>query len=181
MRKSSIAHSKRRAYSSLSTKTSGNSRSCAAARTAVLSGSLICPHQSRHVYPLPCCRSTIGNSWLARSSPSNLRASACAPQPIPHSAASRHVVSRHPRFVKGTLAQQMGRLHRLQSGKTEVRNFDYVDSGVPMLARMFEKRLQACRGFGYIRTDSAIDTAVEILDYTLEYDEEVIKSFDDIS
>ena len=39
---------------------------------------------------------------------------------------------------KGTLVQYAGRLHRLHPGKHEVRIVDYVDSKLPMLARMFE-------------------------------------------
>ena len=41
---------------------------------------------------------------------------------------------------KGTLTQYVGRLHRLHHAKTKVRIYDYVDSNVPMLARMSEKR-----------------------------------------
>ncbi len=41
---------------------------------------------------------------------------------------------------KGTLTQYVGRLHRLHHAKSEVRIYDYVDSNVPMLARMRGKR-----------------------------------------
>ncbi len=44
----------------------------------------------------------------------------------------------------GTIAQYVGRLHRLHEGKTEVRVYDYADLNVPMLARMFDRR---CRGY----------------------------------
>ena len=81
---------------------------------------------------------------------------------------------------KGTLAQYTGRLHRLHSGKTEVRIFDYVDPGVPMLARMFEKRLRAYRALGYARSDSASDDATPIPEHTIEYDEEPIRGVEDI-
>jgi superfamily II DNA or RNA helicase len=50
---------------------------------------------------------------------------------------------------KGTLIQYAGRLHRLHPEKTEVRIYDYVDRDVPMLARMFEKRLRGYRAIGY--------------------------------
>ena len=50
---------------------------------------------------------------------------------------------------KGTLIQYAGRLHRLHPDKTEVRIYDYVDRGVPMLARMFERRLRGYRAIGY--------------------------------
>ena len=52
---------------------------------------------------------------------------------------------------RGTLVQYAGRLHRLHPGKTEVRIYDYVDRAVPMLARMFEKRLRGYRAIGYAR------------------------------
>lgn len=52
---------------------------------------------------------------------------------------------------KGTLVQYTGRLHRLRPGKTEVRIYDYVDRAVPMLIRMFEKRLRGYRAIGYSR------------------------------
>jgi hypothetical protein len=46
---------------------------------------------------------------------------------------------------------EAGRLHRLYPGKAEVRIYDYVDREVPMLARMFEKRLRGYRAIGYVR------------------------------
>jgi superfamily II DNA or RNA helicase len=52
---------------------------------------------------------------------------------------------------KGTLVQYSGRLHRLHPRKTEVRIFDYVDRDVPLLLRMFEKRLRTYRAIGYAR------------------------------
>jgi superfamily II DNA or RNA helicase/very-short-patch-repair endonuclease len=45
---------------------------------------------------------------------------------------------------RGTIAQYVGRLHRLYDGKREVRVYDYADLNVPMLARMFDRR---CRGY----------------------------------
>jgi superfamily II DNA or RNA helicase len=50
---------------------------------------------------------------------------------------------------KGTLVQYTGRLQRLHEGKTEVRIYDYVDSAVPMLLKMFKKRLRGYRVIGY--------------------------------
>jgi superfamily II DNA or RNA helicase len=49
---------------------------------------------------------------------------------------------------KGTLVQYAGRLHRLHPSKREVRIFDYVDRDVPMLLRMFERRLRGYRAIG---------------------------------
>jgi superfamily II DNA or RNA helicase len=50
---------------------------------------------------------------------------------------------------KGTLQQSVGRLHRLHENKTEVRVYDYADVQVPMLARMFKKRLTGYAALGY--------------------------------
>jgi superfamily II DNA or RNA helicase len=57
---------------------------------------------------------------------------------------------------KGTLVQYTGRLHRLHPGKTEVRIFDYVDREVPILLRMFERRLRGYRAIGYARGEAAL-------------------------
>ena len=82
---------------------------------------------------------------------------------------------------RGTLAQYTGRLHRLHSGKTEVRIFDYVDREVPMLLRMFEKRLRAYRALGYARGDVTIDNAPPVREHTVEYDREAIKKLNEIT
>ena len=50
---------------------------------------------------------------------------------------------------RGTLQQYAGRLHRLHDQKTEVVIHDYVDAAVPVLARMYEKRLRGYRAMGY--------------------------------
>ncbi len=57
---------------------------------------------------------------------------------------------------KGTLVQYTGRLHRLHPGKTEVRIYDYVDRNVPVLFRMFEKRLRGYRAIGYARIEAPL-------------------------
>jgi len=57
---------------------------------------------------------------------------------------------------KGTLVQYTGRLHRLHPGKTEVRIYDYVDRGVPMLLKMFERRLRGYRAIGYARDETPL-------------------------
>jgi superfamily II DNA or RNA helicase len=49
----------------------------------------------------------------------------------------------------GTLQQYVGRLHRIHHGKKVVRVYDYVDEQVPMLGRMYEKRLKGYRTIGY--------------------------------
>jgi superfamily II DNA or RNA helicase len=50
---------------------------------------------------------------------------------------------------KGTLAQYVGRLHRLYPAKREVIVYDYVDETVPVLKRMSEKRDRGYKGLGY--------------------------------
>jgi len=50
---------------------------------------------------------------------------------------------------KGTLIQYSGRLHRARPGKDEVRIYDYVDRSVPVLLKMFEKRMRGYRSIGY--------------------------------
>jgi len=49
----------------------------------------------------------------------------------------------------GTLKQYVGRLHRLHAHKRVVQVYDYIDSCVPVLNRMYEKRLKAYRDMGY--------------------------------
>jgi superfamily II DNA or RNA helicase len=50
---------------------------------------------------------------------------------------------------RGTLQQYAGRLHRLHDNKKVVRIYDYVDANIPMLSRMFEKRLKGYKAIGY--------------------------------
>ena len=51
---------------------------------------------------------------------------------------------------KGTVIQYAGRIQRLHPGKREVRIYDYVDRNVPMLERMFRRRLAGYHSIGYI-------------------------------
>ena len=50
---------------------------------------------------------------------------------------------------RGTIAQYVGRLHRLHGGKREVRVYDYADLDVPMLSRMFDRRCKGYEAVGY--------------------------------
>ena len=50
---------------------------------------------------------------------------------------------------RGTIAQYVGRLHRLHEGKQGVRVYDYADLNVPMLSRMFDKRCRGYEALGY--------------------------------
>jgi superfamily II DNA or RNA helicase len=56
---------------------------------------------------------------------------------------------------KGTLQQYVGRLHRLHDNKRVVQVYDYVDNGVPMLARMYERRLKGYSAIGYTIEEEA--------------------------
>jgi superfamily II DNA or RNA helicase/very-short-patch-repair endonuclease len=49
----------------------------------------------------------------------------------------------------GTIAQYVGRLHRLHHRKRDVRVYDYADLNVPMLARMFDRRCRGYEAVGY--------------------------------
>jgi superfamily II DNA or RNA helicase len=72
---------------------------------------------------------------------------------------------------KGTLAQYAGRLLRVRPGKTAVRIFDYVDGSMPVLRRMFEKRLQAYRALGYVRAAPPFNSPNLVDEPHIEYDE----------
>ena len=50
---------------------------------------------------------------------------------------------------RGTLAQYVGRLHRLHPAKREVLVYDYADEAVPTLRRMTQKRIRGYRNLGY--------------------------------
>jgi superfamily II DNA or RNA helicase len=50
---------------------------------------------------------------------------------------------------KGTLAQYAGRIHREADGKQEVTVYDYLDTGLPMLERMFQKREKGYKAMRY--------------------------------
>jgi superfamily II DNA or RNA helicase len=82
---------------------------------------------------------------------------------------------------KGTLIQYSGRLHRLHPAKTEVRVYDYVDREVPMLPRMFEKRLATYRAIGYARGEAPLGFAEPFEERTVEYDQEALRHFEEDS
>jgi superfamily II DNA or RNA helicase len=60
---------------------------------------------------------------------------------------------------KGTLQQYVGRLHRLHDAKRVVRVYDYVDSNVLMLARMYARRLKGYNLIGYTIRDASNGTS----------------------
>lgn len=61
---------------------------------------------------------------------------------------------------RGTLQQYAGRLHRLHENKRVVRVYDYVDIHVPVLMRMYRKRIKGYKAIGYSieRTGKCIET-----------------------
>ena len=56
---------------------------------------------------------------------------------------------------KGVLAQYAGRLHRDHHDKREVIIYDYVDDNIPMLKRMYKRRVVGYKSIGYLE-DSVI-------------------------
>lgn len=72
---------------------------------------------------------------------------------------------------KGTLVQYSGRLHRLHPGKTDVRIVDYVDRNVPMLLRMFQRRLRGYQAIGYVSSTDRPEGRNAARSLVIEYDE----------
>jgi superfamily II DNA or RNA helicase len=72
---------------------------------------------------------------------------------------------------KGTLVQYSGRLHRLNPGKTDVRVVDYVDHEVPMLQRMFQRRLRGYQAMGYAFSKKWAAQRTDAASLVVEYDE----------
>lgn len=65
---------------------------------------------------------------------------------------------------KGKVAQYAGRLHRNHPGKQEVQIYDYVDIHVPMLDKMYQKRLKGYAAIGYrIKTDGTLQTSPDLI------------------
>ncbi len=54
-----------------------------------------------------------------------------------------------PFSFKGKMVQYAGRLHRQRENKTEIRIYDYVDSKMPILEKMYKRRLKAYKSLGY--------------------------------
>ena len=65
---------------------------------------------------------------------------------------------------EGKVTQYAGRLHRDYPGKKDVRIYDYADIHVPLLERMYQKRLKGYASIGYkIRTEDKENSAPEII------------------
>ena len=55
---------------------------------------------------------------------------------------------------------------------------DYVDRDVPMLAKMFEKRMRGYRAMGY-SVNGHSSPAKVVDEYLIEYDHEVLRRLED--
>ncbi|GAA0365752.1 DEAD/DEAH box helicase family protein [Alkalibacterium iburiense] len=72
---------------------------------------------------------------------------------------------------KGRVQQYAGRLHRLHESKEEVRIFDYADIHVPVLERMYQKRLTGYASMGYtINVDGQDDKRQSIFETDTYFD-----------
>jgi superfamily II DNA or RNA helicase len=80
----------------------------------------------------------------------------------------RFAVSWMPISWKGTLVQYAGRLQRLQPRKRVVRIVDYVDADVPVVKRMFEKRLRTYRAVGFAGDESPLGYSEPVDEPTIE-------------
>lgn len=69
---------------------------------------------------------------------------------------------------KGTLQQYVGRLHRSHDGKNLIQVYDYVDDQVPMLRKMFERRLRGYKAIGYSLQEQSVSKPVHKM--KIEYD-----------
>ena len=76
---------------------------------------------------------------------------------------------------QGTLAQYVGRLHRNCSGKREVRVYDYVDIHVPVLERMYQKRLKGYAQLGYQTVADDAEAAPDMIYLGQSYAEAFLK------
>ena len=61
-----------------------------------------------------------------------------------------------PISFKGKIVQYAGRLHRLYKGKSETRIYDYLDSNIPVLQRMYNRRTKAYKALGYAESNFRI-------------------------
>ena len=66
---------------------------------------------------------------------------------------------------RGTLQQYVGRLHRHHDNKQVVQVYDYVDIHIPMLMRMYKKRLKGYEAIGYMLQHSQENQGKEANDF----------------
>ncbi len=60
---------------------------------------------------------------------------------------------------KGTVQQYVGRLHRVNSVKKDVKVYDYVDIKEPRLEKMYKKRLSGYKALGYKHLEEVKETS----------------------
>ena len=61
---------------------------------------------------------------------------------------------------KGSLAQYAGRIHRQVDGKERVIIYDYVDTLLPMLERMFQRRSKGYAAMGYEQIEDSVQSSL---------------------
>lgn len=71
-----------------------------------------------------------------------------------------------PYSWEGVITQYSGRLHREAEGKDDVVVYDYVDTSVPMLERMYKRRLKTYAKLGYeiVETAETQEPGARIID-----------------
>lgn len=75
---------------------------------------------------------------------------------------------------KGRLQQYAGGLHRLHEGKSDVRIYDYADIHLPVLERMYQKRLKGYASMGYQIKDESKGKNRQAIFYTDNYSDVVL-------
>lgn len=86
---------------------------------------------------------------------------------------------------KGKVAQYAGRLHRNYGGKTEVQVYDYADIQIPMLEKMYQKRVKSYSSMGYktkllSNDDNSYDLIYNRESYYKYYCNDLRKTHDEI-
>lgn len=66
-----------------------------------------------------------------------------------------------PIAFRGRIVQYVGRLMRQWEGKTAIRVYDYADTKVSVLKRMYEKRLRAYNNLGFTTELTESDSLLE--------------------
>ena len=82
----------------------------------------------------------------------------------------------------GNVTQQAGRLHRSCEGKSDVVIYDYIETSVPMLERMYRKRLKTYAKLGYeVAASDDSDQYGRVSGSFVLYDEATKKLLQDIA
>ena len=63
---------------------------------------------------------------------------------------------------KGSLAQYAGCIHRIVENRGKVAIYDYVDTSMPMLLRMFKRRGKGYEAMGYNLVGGVYNPAIKI-------------------